>query len=309
MRGGPPLKYIIGMDVGGTKIKTSSILSDGKILGDINAFESKSTETKENIMGNFKNIISYMVSNSTLHNIKFNGIGLAFPGPFDYERGISYIRGLSKYESIYGTNFREELKTIIENDKNLKKHFESGYKIKFANDGDLFALGEYIEGGARNSERAICICIGTGIGSSFLEKGRLIKGGEDVPRDGWIFQVPYGTGIVDDYISARGILNLCSKYQELKNIREVKDLYDLAEEGNQTAKIVFMEFGKVLREIMVDFFDRFKPDTFVMGGQISKSHKYFDRYIRSECEKREINYHVAQDTSKSILIGVSRLFK
>ena len=37
------------------------------------------------------------------------GIGIAIPGPFDYGNGISLIKDLEKYESLYGTNIKETL--------------------------------------------------------------------------------------------------------------------------------------------------------------------------------------------------------
>lgn len=35
------------------------------------------------------------------------GIRLAFPGPFDYEQGICLMKGLDKYDRLYGINLRQ----------------------------------------------------------------------------------------------------------------------------------------------------------------------------------------------------------
>ena len=40
-------------------------------------------------------------------NVK--GIGFAMPGPFDYVKGICYIRGVAKYENLYGINISEAI--------------------------------------------------------------------------------------------------------------------------------------------------------------------------------------------------------
>ena len=37
------------------------------------------------------------------------GIGFAMPGPFDYVKGICYIRGVAKYENLYGINVGEAI--------------------------------------------------------------------------------------------------------------------------------------------------------------------------------------------------------
>lgn len=302
------LKHYIGMDVGGTKIKAAIISSKGDILDNIKVFDSKSKESKENIINNFKFIMNELVAKNTLYGIKLSGVGLAFPGPFDYGKGVSYIKGLNKYEHIYEIKLKEELKTAIENNIELEKNFEKDFKISFSNDGDLFSLGEYLNGYAKDSIRTICICIGTGVGSSFLEKGNLIKEAINVPKEGWIFHTPYREGIVDDYISARGILSISKDTESLKDIKEVSQLYDLAMSDNYEAKEVFKEFGKRLREVMISFFNEFKPDTFVIGGQISKSFIFFGEEISKECRDRRINLYVSKDTSGSTLRGVAMLF-
>lgn len=296
------------MDVGGTNIKAAVISSNGDILDTIKVFDSKSKESKEKIINNFKYIISELLSKNTLNNIKLSGVGLAFPGPFDYEKGISYIKGLNKYEHIYGINLKEELKTAIENQMELAKNFEKDFKIKFSNDGDLFSLGEYLKGYAKDSIRVICICIGTGVGSSFLEMGNLTKDAIHVPKDGWIFHASYRDSIVDDYISARGILSISKDTESLKDVKEVSQLYELAISDNQEAKEVFKEFGRRLREVMIPFFHTFKPDTFVIGGQISKSFLFFGEEISKECKDRGINLYVSKDASESTLKGVAKIF-
>jgi glucokinase len=303
------LKQYIGMDVGGTKIKAAIISAEGDITDNIRVYDSKSKEKQEIIINNFKSILSDLILNCSLPDIKLSGIGLAFPGPFDYKNGISYMRGLSKYESIYGIPLKEAIMTAVENDIQLQKHFMKDFKICFANDGDLFSLGEYLKGFAADSVRTICICIGTGAGSAFLERGSLIKNAIDVPKDGWIYHIAYRDGIVDDYISARGILSISSKLEELKEIKEVSRLYDLAVSGNCEAKEVFKEFGRRLREVMIHFFNEFKPDTFVIGGQISKGFHFFGEEISRECSARKIKLHVSNDTSGSTLRGVAMLFE
>lgn len=302
------LKYYIGMDVGGTKIKASIIASNGEILGAIKVYDAKSKESKEAIIDNFKFIMLDLITKILPANVKLSGVGFAFPGPFDYEKGISYIKGLEKYEHLYSVNLKEELKKAIVMDRELVKSFEEDFKIAFANDGDLFSLGEYLKGYAKNSSKAICICIGTGVGSSFLKEGRLIKEGAEVPEKGWIYKVSYKDGIVDDYVSARGILSISSNSKALSEVKEVSQLYALAELDNYEAKEVFEEFGRRLREAMLPFFKAFKPDTFVIGGQISKSFAFFGAAIAKECEARKIKLYVSKDTSASTLKGVAMLF-
>jgi len=48
----------------------------------------------------------------------------------------------------------------------------------------------------------------------------------------------------------------------------------------------------------------FKPDTLVLGGQISKSFCYFGKALQELCDKLEIKIATAPNTSNSILKGL-----
>lgn len=296
------------MDVGGTKIKAAIISSDGNILHTIRVYDAKSKESKECILHNFMFIIKDLILNGSVPDMELSGIGMAFPGPFDYINGVSYMKGLNKYEHLYGIDLREELINVIDKDRKLSQYFQKEYRIIFANDGDLFALGAYLDG-AVNSIKTMAICIGTGVGSAFIENGKLIKNASYVPKEGWIYHTIYQNGIVDDYISARGLLNISKQIEALKDITEVSKLYDLAVCGNHEAKEVFKKFGIRLREIMIQFLEEFQPDTLVIGGQISKSFYFFGEEITKECKGRNINLIISKDTSQAILTGVAKLLE
>lgn len=58
--------------------------------------------------------------------------GFAFPGPFDYERGISLIRGVRKFERIYGLDVAATLYPLLR---------ECGTEeFRYVNDAAAFAL-------------------------------------------------------------------------------------------------------------------------------------------------------------------------
>ena len=54
------------------------------------------------IIGTWTEALSGALSKVPIEKVK--GIGFAMPGPFDYVKGISYIKGVAKYENLYGVN-------------------------------------------------------------------------------------------------------------------------------------------------------------------------------------------------------------
>lgn len=81
------------LDVGGTFIKGLVFDESGKELIDgVNYYESLSTRKKEIIVDNFIYIISDLFQQVINQEKQLSAINIAFPGPFDYQTGISYIK-------------------------------------------------------------------------------------------------------------------------------------------------------------------------------------------------------------------------
>ena len=96
----------------------------------------------------------------TVKKISIAGAGFAFPGPFDYKNGISLMKEINKYDSIYGVSIETEIKKKL---PILQK-----IPFKFLHDIEAFALGEYYFGLDAKPNRVFCLCIGTGTGSAFF---------------------------------------------------------------------------------------------------------------------------------------------
>ena len=106
-------------------------------------------------------------------------------------------QGLNKYDAIYGIPLEREIKARVP---------ELGSaRFLFLHDIEAFALGESWYGNCRDVDKILCVCIGTGAGSAFVENGKTVKTGKGVPENGWIYQQPFGDSILDDYLSVRGL--------------------------------------------------------------------------------------------------------
>lgn len=288
------MKYYVGLDVGGTYIKSAVVNSNGEILDDkIIINESFSNYDKEIVLCNIMNIIKERIN--SLSNRSFSGISIAFPGPFDYENGISYMKGINKYENIYGVNIKKEIeKYAKENFKNITNDFN----VKFENDAAMFALGQELLNDKKNN-KVFALCIGTGCGSAYIENGEVIK-------SKWIYSIPYRDGIIDDYISCRGILKIANECGIVG--LEVKEIADKALKGEGLAKKVWNVFENNLLEVFKLATECFKPDRVIIGGQVSKSSELFLGKSIDYFNENNVEIVVAKDTAKSAIIGSVMLF-
>lgn len=285
--------YYLMMDVGGTGIKTGILDAEGKLVKEIEKFPARAKEDKETIFSNFVEIILRMEAYLPKGKL-FEGIGMAFPGPFDYEKGISLMQGLDKYDAIYGAKIQKE----------IERRLEKRYRFLFLHDVEAFALGAGILGPAAECEKIFCLCIGTGAGSAFLEHGSVVKERADVPAHGWIYDTAFRDGIIDDYVSARGL----SRQAEELGALDGAALSALAAEGNIKALSVFRRFGEDMAEAVIPFLQKFQPDGCIIGGQIAKSFLYFGTDLLSFCKEAGIRVFPVSDTSRWVLAGLYEKF-
>ncbi|MBT9776724.1 ROK family protein [Clostridium sp. MCC353] len=294
-------KYDLLFDVGGTAVKLCAVKSEQPDIGTLrledrmDVFPSGSNGSREQILNNFSEAVMRMEEEK---QIEIERIGMAFPGPFDYERGISYMHGLNKYDAIYGCNIGEAINVIL----------KTAYPFVFMHDAEAFALGECRYGKARDAKRAMYLCIGTGTGSAFTDSGFLVKKeGDGVPDQGWVYDCPFRDARIDDYLSARGLERLAVR--EFGRICEGKELYEMAcgaqgSESRRRAVRCFQEFGRDVADAVKPFLERFEPEIIVLGGQISASFSFFGDELRNVCEKKHIKADVAENTSSSIMKGL-----
>jgi glucokinase len=194
--------------------------------------------------------------------------GVAVPGPFDYARGVSKIRGLDKLDALYGVDLRDRLSRKVGVEPN---------QMQFVNDAQAFVLGEWWAGAAKGHPRAIGVTLGTGLGSGFLADGHLIVSGPDVPPEARLDLVPFRGSSVEDVLSSRAIVAAFGMTVEVAEIAK------RAREDEPTARAVFREFGSGLGEFVGPWLDRFAPTCLVFGGSITRAWDVFADAFLDAC--------------------------
>jgi glucokinase len=292
--------YAIGMDVGGTHITSAVIdVTDMKVLkSSVNKESFDSNLPVNQVMDFWEKSIRLSLSNSGIENV--NGIAVCMPGPFDYKNGISMIKGQDKYENFYGLNIGD----LIRKRLSLPKEFT----VFFENDAVCFGKGEVYKDKNNLSKKVMAVTLGTGLGSSFIDKGVSISSGMQVPADGEIWNLHFKKGIAEDYVSLRGLL---SKYLALSGtqLENGLELYNRANAGDKDALKVFEEMGEDLAEIVIPWFRKFSVEHFVIGGKIANSSSLFlpsfNKKIReADCE---VSIQVSNDNEDAALLGAASL--
>lgn len=281
------------LDVGGTQIKAGVAGADGEIRGGTLSFPAKAKAGMEEILCNFAGILEELQRKAGGDHVY--GVGMAFPGPFDYENGVSRMQGLDKYDSIYGISLETEIKRLLPSARD--------WKFCFLHDVEAFALGVSRYGAAKDEKKLLCLCIGTGAGSAFIKDRRALKEEKDgAPPNGWIYDTPYRASVIDDYLSVRGLAALSMEMTGQK--LDGKELYERCLNEDADALLVYEAFGRDLTGSILPYLDTFAPDAVVFGGQISKSFSFFGREFESICRERGIAVYLEPETSVRAMQGL-----
>src|SRR5882762_6619216 len=256
--------YKIGIDVGGSHIAASLIECTPEGVRIISK-ERRSIDS----FGNAYEIVSSLsncISNLLRSAHRVDRIGIAFPGPFNYPKGVSFIRDLGgKFGKIFGLHLKSALHSLL----------GAEVQFYFANDAHCFAIGSYhlLE---IKTRRNIFLTLGTGFGSAFLEDGQLLHRNPDIPSPRSLYSEPVGDTVADDYFSTRWFLR---EYESLTG-ETIISVKQLVEEHPQQAAVLFKQFAANLSDFLVQRLKEFDCDTLVIGGNIARANHLFSPYLR-----------------------------
>lgn len=265
----------IGTDIGGSHISCAAVdLNTGKILKEtLTGREVNNQAMAGVIISTWSEALAEAISKVPKGSVK--GIGFAMPGPFDYVKGICYIKGVAKYENLYGFNITDAIGSSL--------GATDDFLIRFMNDVSAFAVGEAVVGKAKGYKKSMSITLGTGFGSAFISNGIPIVDGPDVPKLGCVYHLPYGKGIADDHFSTRWFLG---RYKEItgKTLSGVKQLSELAS-SDKVVMGLFTEFGINLASFLSPWLNKFGAEVLVVGGNISHAWNLFGSTFVSGLKK------------------------
>jgi glucokinase len=279
---------VLGVDIGGSHITAGLVNMESRtILTDsIKRQKVNSSDTAENIIAAWSSLIKAVTGNTS--GIR---IGIAMPGPFDYEQGISYIKGLTKYESLYGKNVKHLLADAL---AIPTEH------IRLKNDAGCFLQGEAFAGSAQGYKRAIGLTLGTGLGTA--------AGKDGIAEDADLWKTPMHGDIAENFISSRWFVK---RYNQLtgKEIKDVKHLCELIE-TDPSLKVIFDEFAKSLAEFLTFFIHQENPEIVVIGGNIANASHLFLPQIQEHLAKASLNIPIKTSTlgEHALLLGSASLW-
>ena len=163
----------IGIDIGGSHITAAIIDFSAAQLITLHSIrkEINASDTAFRIVDTIATCIKELVAMVSAIEL----VGIAFPGPFDYKKGVSAIANVGgKYQQTFGLHLAQALKDACGLNHS---------SLYFLNDAHSFALGAdqlY----QLKKQRAVFLTLGPGFGSAFMVHGSILNKDLSIPLSG-----------------------------------------------------------------------------------------------------------------------------
>lgn len=267
--------FCLGIDLGGTGIKTGVVDEQYNIIGRGSA-ETRMPRHADLIMDDIARAAFAAVEDAGLTMDDISYVGVGTPGAINQATGILEFAGnldINKYP----------LRRELENRLNKS--------ICIENDANAAAFGEYIAGAAKGCGDVVCITLGTGVGSGIIIDGRVYNGCNYTAGEfGHTVIVADGIecncgrqGCYEKYASVSALIEQTkesmrehpesSMWQIVQgDISKVngKTSFDAMRAGDSTAAEVVDRYIKYIACGVINAVNIFQPDVICIGGGISK---------------------------------------
>jgi glucokinase len=283
---------VIGIDLGGTRIKTGLIDAQGEILFSKN-YLTRLDLGREKALKRMVKIIKQLIDISIKNRFYPKMIGLGAPGVVDCEKGMI----------LHSPNFPDwkdvPLVRLINDEVGLPTYMDK--------DANVVTLGEKWVGAGKDWDHFACLTLGTGVGSGLLLNGRLWYGSHGGgPEFGHITIEPRGErcgcgnrGCLETLTSATYLVKKAQKgldkkvhtlLSEMINRRSeplsAKFLFETAKKGDPFCISLFAELGRYLGIALANLIHTLGLEGVVLGGGVSKAFTIFLPYLEKEFKKR-----------------------
>jgi glucokinase len=239
------MRTAIGIDIGGTKIRTARISGDGRIL----AFQCVATErSAAAVLERIETCIEALRETSVV------AIGVGVPGRVDAKSGRILSGG---YVDLSGMDLAAHINR------------QTGIPTFCANDAEMALAAEVRLGAAKGVSDALMLTIGTGIGGAILAGSKLFHGGGTAGQLGHITVAGAGAlckcgraGCLETESSGTAL----SRHMDEAGLAPGTSVEELLNSDSPVARRAIEAWAAPLRAGLDSLCAAFSPQTIVLGG-------------------------------------------
>lgn len=309
------LPLFVGIDVGGTNIKLGLIDNRGQTL----AYHSVPTQVERGVDDAVARMgagVGELLVKAGAQKSDVARVGLATPGPMDIAAGMILRPG--------------NLPTWWDYPIRQKVSEACGLPVRYANDANAAAFGEYWMGAGDDSRKMVLLTLGTGVGGGVVLDDYLVEGAHSCGAEcGFIIIDSHPgarrdtqdlTGTLEGYCGSYGVVGRAIAAIQagrdstlagvLKSTGEITPLNiaDAAVGGDALALEVVMDTARYLAIGIVSLIHILDPDSVVLGGAMTfggAGHPLGEKFI--ERVRDEVRPRILTALQKTLRIEFARL--
>jgi len=259
-------KYILGLDIGGTKCVV--VLGDEKLkIIDRLQFPTLVHRGWKTILKQLFETIDEIIRRNRLKPRFIRKAGISCGGPLDSRKGLILsppnLPGWKKVPIVH------LLKTKLK------------CPVRLENDANACAVAEWKFGAGRGCRDLVFLTFGTGLGAGLILNGRLYRGASDMAGEaGHIRLAPEGPvgygkkGSFEGFCSGGGITRMAKTVTG--RAMTAKEVCESATRGDKTARRVLQTSGNYLGVGLSILLDLLNPERIILGGIYSRNRKLFN---------------------------------
>lgn len=279
-------KFVVGVDLGGTKISAALSNLNGEVISQTTV-PTNANEGEIPVLNRIIESVDKVIKDGCVEYKDIQAIGIGSPGPLDAEKGII----------IYTPNLPFKNFNLVDP---LKNKF--GVPVFLDNDANVAAIGEYMFGAGRGAKDVVFFTVSTGVGGGAVLNGKIYRGhtsnaleighmtvAPDGPRCncgniGCVEATSSGTAI-----AKRGQEALNSKVEtSLRKYDKVTsyEVFVEAAAGDPICKDIIDNALNYLGIAIANAVSIFDPEVIIVGGGVSKAGDIVFDTIRKVVNKR-----------------------
>ncbi|MFN8443699.1 MAG: ROK family protein [Caldilineaceae bacterium] len=282
------MRYYIGVDLGGTNLRTIKIDKTGEIYAH-HKVRSEAKAGPEPLIQQIARQIEETISETPRQEIA--GVGIGVPGPADPILGIVYQAvALTGWIDI---PLQARLQELIK------------LPVQVGNDANVAAVGEWQFGAGRGCQHFVYVTVSTGIGGGVIADGRLLLGRKGMAAEvGHVIVDPKGPrcscgddGCWEAHASGTSFGRTAnaalasaptSQLHQLAQAGPLtgKEVIAAAQQGDPLALRLVEEEGRWLGIGMRNLLHLYSPERIAVGGGLSNALPLFLPYIESTIRVR-----------------------
>ena len=261
---------VLGIDIGGTRVKVGRVGRNGEVLEN-REIPTGSKRGRNALLEDLR-----VLGDSFLENPNVRAVGVGFAGLIDFGEGA--ILSSPNLPGWDGIQLQKELRDTW------------GCPVYLDNDANCAALGEAWRGAGEGYDSVVTVTLGTGIGVGIVLEGRIWRGVTGTAGEfGHISLDPLGPecscgqkGCWEVFASATGLMAEAGRRCPDSSFTSAYEIYEAAGGGDQVACRLLEDLGRwVARGVRVICFS-LDPSCVVIGGGVSGAWDFFSPFLMQE---------------------------